>query len=107
MAGDTDTEIIHRDDQVVAFRDNNPNAPVHLLVVPVHHHPNLDSLSDQTLLAHLLDTAKQLGESTSTDTGYRIMINSAKQAEIDHLHVHVLGGLRPGQAPSSGGGDHT
>lgn len=102
-AGESQADIVHQDEDIVAFRDINPNAPVHLLVVPREHHPNLDSLSDDALITKLVAVAKRLGETESGDRGFRLLVNSAKQADVNHVHFHVLGGLAPGEAIDMGG----
>lgn len=100
-------EIVYEDDRVLAFPDLNPSAPVHFLIIPKEHHPDLETLSDPNLMNHLLTVAKKLGAEHSAELGYRILANSARQAEIDHVHVHLLGGLRPEEALHSRGGDLT
>ncbi|MDP4000280.1 MAG: HIT domain-containing protein [bacterium] len=86
-------EVVHENDDVLVIRNVEPQAPVHLLVIPKSHHPNLDSLSDETLLVRMISAAKQVGDEHSAEKGYRLGINSAKQADIGHIHLHVLGGL--------------
>ncbi|HEY8109049.1 MAG TPA: HIT domain-containing protein [Patescibacteria group bacterium] len=86
-------DVVHEDDRVLVIKNVQPQAPVHLLVIPKEHHPNLDSLSDRDLLADMVATAKQVGDEQSGEKGYRLNINSAKQADIGHIHLHVLGGL--------------
>lgn len=108
IAGKTvPADIVYEDDAVIAFKDINPTAPIHLLVVPKRHHPNFETLSDPTLMNQLLTVAKELGARHSADSGYRVLINSAKQAEVDHVHIHVLGGLRPEERLNPRGGDDT
>lgn len=86
-------DVVHEDDDVLVIKNIQPQAPVHLLVLPKDHHPNLDSLSDGTLFTRMVWVAKEVGRQHSPDKGYRLGINSAKQADINHIHVHVLGGL--------------
>lgn len=89
--------IVFEDDLVVAFRDINPKAPVHVLIVPRRPIPRLaeTSVEDQALLGHLLlkaaEVAHQLG---LKETGYRLVINSGPNAgeSVPHLHCHILGG---------------
>ena len=89
-------EIVFETDDVVAFRDVNPQAPVHVLVVPKRVIPRLAeaTASDAELLGKLLlsasDVAKQLG---LQDSGFRVVINNGPDAgeTVPHLHVHVLG----------------
>lgn len=98
-------EIVYEDDQVVVFPDIDPNAPIHLLVVPKEHHPDIDTLTDPAVLSHAVDVARQVGAQQSPELGYRIMVNSSGQADIPHLHVHVLGGLQKDESPRPRGGD--
>ncbi len=104
VSGDQPAEVVHEDADIIAFRDISPNAPVHLLVVPREHHPDIDSLADQNLMVRLMTTARKLGESHSSQQGYRVLVNSNKQADVDHIHFHVLGGLEPSEPIGGGGG---
>jgi histidine triad (HIT) family protein len=97
-AGDIPAEIVYRDDQVVAIKDINPQAPVHVLVIPREH--DLESLNDASkldreLLGHMLCTAAKVANQMEiAETGYRVVINTGERAgqSVPHLHVHVLGG---------------
>jgi len=97
-AKDTPAEFVYQDDQVVAIKDANPQAPVHILVIPREH--NLESLNDLskldlTLMGHLLyTTAKVANQMEIAETGYRVVINTGDAAgqSVPHLHVHLLGG---------------
>ncbi|HKV41762.1 MAG TPA: histidine triad nucleotide-binding protein [Blastocatellia bacterium] len=97
-SGDTPSEIVYRDDHVVAFKDTNPQAPVHVLVMPREH--NLESLNDaskldEVILGHLLYTAAKVANQMGiAESGYRVVINTgdAGGQTVAHLHVHVLGG---------------
>lgn len=91
------TEFLYEDDQLMAFRDIHPSAPVHVLVVPKRHLASLADLTpaDQPLLGMLLDSARQLAEQLGIDrSGYRVVINTGPDGGqvVDHLHVHLLGG---------------
>ena len=98
IAGDVPGEVVYHDDQVVALRDANPQAPVHVLLIPREH--NLESLNDASkldvsLLGHLLYTAAKVANQMDiAESGYRVVINNAEAAgqSVPHLHVHVLGG---------------
>jgi histidine triad (HIT) family protein len=91
--------IILETDDIVAFHDVNPQAPVHVLVVPRRAIPRMDAAtdSDAELLGRLLlagrDVAKKLG---IADSGYRLVLNNGSDAgeSVPHLHLHVLGGRR-------------
>jgi histidine triad (HIT) family protein len=88
-------EIIWEDDDVVAFHDVNPQAPVHVLIVPKRVVPHLADAteSDQALLGKLLLVARDLAKKLDLSSGYRVVINSGPDAgeSVPHLHVHLLG----------------
>ena len=92
VAGEAGGEHVYRDDEVTAFADVNPRAPLHLLVVPNRHVTNVDETDDADILAKLLLVARDLGKQHSPEHGYRILINGGAQAEVAHVHLHVLGG---------------
>lgn len=90
-------EVIFADDLAVAFRDANPQAPAHVLVIPRRHIENLDQLTadDKDLAGHLVlvagEVARRLG---LAEQGYRLVVNVRQLAgqTIHHLHLHILGG---------------
>ena len=88
-------EIIWEDDDVVAFQDVNPQAPVHVLIVPKKVVPRLADVteSDRASLGKLLLVARDLAKKLDLSTGYRVVINSGPDAgeSVPHLHVHLLG----------------
>jgi histidine triad (HIT) family protein len=91
------SKIVYQDDQVLAFPDINPKAPLHLLIIPKKHIATLNDLSeDDTLLAgHLLQTAKKLAADMEiAEPGYRVSINcnAGGGQLIYHIHLHLLGG---------------
>ena len=97
LEGEIPAEVIYRDDRSIAFRDTNPQAPVHVLIVPHEHIESLDEASqrDEALLGHLLRVAARIAnEAGLSESGYRTVINTGAGAgqSIFHLHVHVLGG---------------
>lgn len=96
VAGEVPAQIVHQDDQVVAFRDIAPKAPVHVLLVPRAHWGSLaDVPPGQTrVLGHLLETCGELARTLGLDAGHRVVINTGPQGgqTVDHLHVHLLGG---------------
>ncbi len=90
-------DIVYEDDLCLAFRDVNPQAPVHVLVIPKQAIAKLaDAESkDHALMGHLLLTVKRVAEKEGlADNGYRIVINNGPAAgqTVDHLHLHILGG---------------
>jgi histidine triad (HIT) family protein len=97
IAREIPAEIVYEDDLVVAFRDNNPQAPVHLLIVPRQNIPRLAEAKpeDHKVLGHLLLKAAEVAEKAGLKkTGYRLVINNGADAgeSVPHLHCHILGG---------------
>ncbi len=96
--GEIPADIVHQDEYAVAFRDVNPQAPVHTLVIPRAHVASLDEATlegDDQMLAHLLRTASRVAELEGlSGRGYRTVINTGAGAgqSVFHLHLHVLGG---------------
>ncbi len=90
-------EFVHQDDRSIVIRDITPQAPTHLLVIPVEHMDSLDDASqkDEELLGHLLRVAARVANDEGlAEGGYRTVINTGSGAgqSVFHLHVHVLGG---------------
>jgi histidine triad (HIT) family protein len=96
VAGDIDADVVHQTDTTVAFRDLNPQAPTHVLVIPRSHYPNAASLAagEPTTAAHLFDAAAAIAESDGLGEGYRLVFNTGAQAHqtVFHAHMHLLGG---------------
>ena len=104
IAREIPAKIIFEDDEVLAFHDVNPQAPVHVLIVPKRVVPRLNdsSASDQPLLGKLIFTAAKLArELAISESGYRVVINSGPDAgeSVPHLHVHLLGKRSLGWPP--------
>jgi len=95
--------IVFEDDKCLAFRDVNPQAPVHVLVIPRKEISSLANATDEDshLLGHLLSTARRLAVDLKLAHGYRVVINCGPDAgqTVDHLHVHILGGRSLGWPP--------
>ena len=97
IAGQIPSDVVYTDDKVIAFRDINPMAPVHLLIIPREHIPLLNDITEQqiALVGHMVQVAKQLARQQGIATkGYRIVINTGPQGGqvVQHLHMHLLGG---------------
>jgi histidine triad (HIT) family protein len=92
-AGGTATPFIYQDDDAVAFHDIQPQAPVHLLVVPRRHLASLNEAGDAVLLGRLLMAARQAAARAGLEQ-YRLVVNTGADAgqSVAHLHLHVLGG---------------
>lgn len=99
VAGKMPSDIIYQDDDVVAFPDINPAAPVHLLIVSRKHILSVAHLSKEELplIGHMVGVANQLArEKGVSEKGYRLVTNSGEDSGqlVPHLHIHLLGGRR-------------
>ena len=95
--GELPSDIVYRDERVIGFRDINPIAPVHLLIIPRKHIPSIRDLSDDdlSLLGHMTVVANKLADDEGiANGGYRLIINCGPEAgqTVFHIHMHVLGG---------------
>ncbi len=91
------SEIVYEDEALIAFRDINPKAPVHLLIVPKRHIESIAALEkkDQNLMGEIIFQAKLLAEEFNiAEDGYKLVLNCRKHGGqlIDHIHLHLLGG---------------
>jgi len=93
--GDFNTEFVYENEHVVVFKDINPQAPTHLLVVPRVHVDSLNELEDKNLMAELLSAVKETTKKIGLKS-YKTLINTGKDAgqEVFHIHVHILGGIK-------------
>ncbi|TWU12727.1 HIT-like protein [Symmachiella macrocystis] len=89
-------DIVFEDDLCLAFRDANPQAPTHVLVIPKQEIPSVADLadSDAALAGHLLLVARDVAKQLELDGGFRLVVNNGPEAgqTVDHLHIHILGG---------------
>lgn len=102
--GDAPARLVLESPRTVAFRDINPQAPVHVLVIPKDHYPNLGALAaaGDGLLAEVTAQAHEVALTEGiADTGYRVIFNTGSHGgqTVDHAHAHVLGGRRMGWPP--------
>ena len=102
VAGEIPADVVHETDRTLAFRDINPQAPTHVLVIPKEHHATVGALAaaDPELTAELIAAAhavarrEGLVSEDSAEPGYRLVANTGPQAgqTVHHVHLHVLGG---------------
>ena len=87
--------IVYEDDLSLAFKDVNPQAPTHILVIPKKPIPRLSEATnaDRDLLGHLMLTVKTVAEQAGLKNGYRVVINNGADGgqTVDHIHLHILG----------------
>ena len=91
------SDIVYQDEEVLAFRDINPQAPVHLLIIPKKHIASLAELTEKEtpLMERMVSVASKLAEREGiSESGYRLVINCGKEGGqlVMHLHLHLLGG---------------
>ena len=87
--------IVWEDEHAIAFRDIDPKAPKHIIVIPKRHIASLNDATDASLLGRLLLAAREIAEGEGlAQSGYRTVINTGAEAgqSVFHLHVHVMGG---------------
>ncbi len=90
--------IVYEDDFVIAFRDLNPQAPEHILVIPRKHVPRIETLDpeDALLMGKVIVAAKRIAEGLGLKHGYRLVFNNGPDAgqEVEHVHLHLMGGRK-------------
>jgi histidine triad (HIT) family protein len=103
VAGDIPGDLVHESDTTVAFRDLDPQAPTHILVVPRTHQPNAAALAaaEPGVLVDLVKAAAAVAEQEGLGDGYRMVLNTGRAAHqtVFHVHLHVLGGRSMGWPP--------
>ncbi|RJQ51756.1 MAG: histidine triad nucleotide-binding protein [Actinobacteria bacterium] len=97
VSGEIPSDRVYEDDTLVAFKDINPKAPVHVLIVPRKHLESVNEVGreDAAMLGHMFLVAKKIAEQTGiAGSGYRLVVNNGPDGgqEVPHLHMHVLGG---------------
>lgn len=95
VAGEITPDVVYENEHVLAFRDINSQAPVHILIIPKIHVATLNDLDDSVLAGQLLQTAAKLAKQEGlAEEGYRTVLNCNKKGgqEVFHLHMHLLGG---------------
>ena len=96
VAGQIPSSKVYEDDKILAFRDIQPQAPVHVLVIPKEHIPSADGISAENaaVVAHIFTKIPQIAAEQGLKNGYRIVSNCGDDAgqTVKHLHFHILGG---------------
>jgi histidine triad (HIT) family protein len=94
--GEIPADIVHDDQWCLAFRDIQPQAPTHILVIPKKEIPSLDEIGaeDASTLGHIWTVIPQLADQLGLGEGYRVVVNCGQHGgqTVDHLHFHLLGG---------------
>jgi histidine triad (HIT) family protein len=103
VSGDLKTDVVLETDTTLAFRDIEPQAPTHVLVVPKAHQPDAAALASAAppVLADLFITAEKVARKEGLERGYRLVLNTGPDAQqsVFHVHCHVIGGRQMGWPP--------
>jgi histidine triad (HIT) family protein len=104
VAGEIKAKVVYEDDDVIAFEDIRPQAPVHMLIIPRRHIERVNDLKeeDERLIGHLVLVAKKIAaEKKIAESGYRLVLNCNRDSgqEVFHIHLHLLGGRRMSWPP--------
>lgn len=98
IKGEIPSEKVYEDDEILAFKDINPIAPVHILVIPKKHIESADDIveEDELLIGKIFTVIKRLAKENNLDNGYRIVNNCGEDGgqAVKHLHFHLLGGRK-------------
>ena len=94
--GEIESEILYEDDEIIAFPDINPTAPVHILIIPKTHIASADDINEENshLIGKIFMLAKELAKEKGLEDGYRIVNNCKDDGgqTVDHIHIHLMGG---------------
>jgi histidine triad (HIT) family protein len=103
VAGQIPSSVVYENEDVIAFRDIDPKAPQHILIVPRRHIPSMADLNpeDAQLLTHIFMAAKHVAHESGLEQGYRFLTNTGPDSgqTVPHLHFHLLGGRKLGWPP--------
>ena len=95
-SGDIPSTKVYEDDKIYAFRDINPQAPTHILVIPREHIPSVDGVTSENsaVIAHIFECIPKIAKKEGLYKGYRVVSNCGDDAcqSVKHLHFHILGG---------------
>lgn len=93
--GEIPSNSVYEDDRILVFYDLDPQAPVHVLMIPKKHIASIDELDDQDLelAGYMLTKVKEVAKKLELENGYRVVINNGKDGlqTVPHLHLHILG----------------
>lgn len=97
-AGNIPSAKVYEDDTILAFRDINPQAPTHIIVIPKEHIPDMNGITPENsaVAAHIFETIPKIAASEGLKNGYRVISNCGPDAcqSVKHLHFHILGGTQ-------------
>lgn len=98
IKGEIPSTKVYEDDKILAFRDINPQAPTHILVIPKEHIAGVDALNEDNaaVVAHIFAKIAEIAKNEGLDNGYRVVSNVGEDGgqTVRHLHFHILGGRK-------------
>lgn len=98
IAGEIPSSKVYEDDKMLAFKDINPMAPVHVLVIPKIHIENVDGVNEENskYVAHIFEKIPEIAKMSGLTNGYRVITNCGEDGcqSVMHLHFHILGGTK-------------
>ena len=98
IAGEIPSSKVYEDDKILAFKDINPMAPVHVLVIPKIHIENADGINEENskYVAHIFEKIPEIAKTSGLTNGYRVITNCGEDGcqSVMHLHFHILGGTK-------------
>lgn len=98
IAGEIPSTKVYEDDKILAFKDINPQAPVHILIIPKAHYDSVNALGEDSapIVGDIMLVAKHLAEEYHLDNGYRLITNIGEDGgqTVKHLHFHLIGGVK-------------
>ena len=102
IAGDIPSTKVYQDEAVTAFRDINPVAPIHILIIPNRHILSVNDLEaeDKNMMGHLFTAARIIADQEGiSESGYRLTVNTGPHSgqEVFHIHMHLMGGYKLGK----------
>ncbi|MEA3496873.1 MAG: histidine triad nucleotide-binding protein [Bacteroidota bacterium] len=96
--GEIKSDIVFENEKLIAFKDLNPQAPIHILIIPKKHISRVENLSEEnsSLMGELIITAKQIADKMNIKNGYRLVFNNGENGgqEVEHIHLHLLAGRK-------------
>ena len=94
VSGEIPSKVVYEDENVLAFNDIDPQAPIHIVVIPKKHFANILQLNDSSILSAIFESIKKIAAEQKMKDGFRIVCNTGSQGgqTVEHLHFHILSG---------------
>lgn len=94
VSGEIPSKVVYEDENVLAFNDIDPQAPIHIVVIPKTHFANILELNDSSILSAIFESIKKIAAEQKMKDGFRIVCNTGSQGgqTVEHLHFHILSG---------------